>query len=81
MRRTRSAHSRSFADETGQSPLEHLQSSRVRRARHLLEATNRTVGSISAAVGYRDPSTFAALFAKHTGRRPRDYRAAFHRVD
>ena len=53
---------RRFADETGQSPLEYLQSSRVRRARHLLEATNRTVGSISAAVGYRDPSTFAALF-------------------
>ncbi|SEH02934.1 Transcriptional regulator GlxA family, contains an amidase domain and an AraC-type DNA-binding HTH domain [Nonomuraea solani] len=72
---------RRFADETGQSPLEYLQSSRVRRARHLLEATNRTVASISATVGYRDPGTFAALFAKHTGRRPRDYRAAFRRVD
>ncbi|MFI6688964.1 GlxA family transcriptional regulator [Streptomyces sp. NPDC050485] len=70
---------RRFADETGRSPLEYLQSSRVRRARHLLETTDRTVADISAAVGYRDPSTFAALFAKHTGRRPRDYRAAFRR--
>jgi transcriptional regulator GlxA family with amidase domain len=70
---------RRFADETGQSPLGHLQSSRVRRARHLLETTDRTVASISAAVGYRDAGTFAALFAKHTGQRPRDYRAAFRR--
>ncbi len=68
---------RRFAGETGQSPLEYLQASRVRRARHLLETTDRTIASISAAVGYRDPGTFAALFAKHTGQRPRDHRAAF----
>ncbi|HEY9370890.1 helix-turn-helix transcriptional regulator, partial [Streptomyces sp.] len=72
---------RRFADETGQSPLAYLQSSRVRRARHLLETTHRTVAGIAAAVGYKDPGTFAALFAKHTGQRPRDYRAAFRRVD
>ncbi|MFI6519136.1 GlxA family transcriptional regulator [Spirillospora sp. NPDC050679] len=70
---------RRFADETGQSPLEYLQASRVRRARHLLETTDRTVAAIAAAVGYKDPGTFAALFAKHTGRRPRDYRASFRR--
>ncbi|WP_037312109.1 GlxA family transcriptional regulator [Amycolatopsis orientalis] len=70
---------RRFAEETGQSPLEYLQSSRVRRARHLLETTDRTVAGICTAVGYRDPGTFAALFTKHTGRRPRDYRAAFRR--
>ncbi|GAA4624652.1 helix-turn-helix domain-containing protein [Actinoallomurus vinaceus] len=70
---------RRFADETGQSPLEYLQSSRIRRARHLLETTDRTVAGICAAVGYKDAGTFAALFAKHTGRRPRDYRASFRR--
>jgi transcriptional regulator GlxA family with amidase domain len=70
---------RRFAAETGQSPLEHLHCSRVRRARHLLETTDRTVASISTSVGYRDSSTFAALFAKHTGRRPTDYRATFRR--
>lgn len=70
---------RRFADETGRSPLEYLQSSRVRRARHLLETTDRTVASISTTVGYKDPGTFAALFAKHTGQRPRDYRATFRR--
>ncbi|GAA4602833.1 GlxA family transcriptional regulator [Actinoallomurus liliacearum] len=70
---------RRFADETGQSPLEYLQSSRVRRARHLLETTDRTVAGIRTAVGYKDAGTFAALFAKHTGRRPGDYRATFRR--
>ncbi len=70
---------RRFADETQQSPLDYLQSSRVRRARHLLETTDRTVASISIAVGYRDSGTFAALFTKNTGRRPRDYRTVFRR--
>ncbi|QYC38358.1 HTH-type transcriptional activator RhaS [Nonomuraea coxensis DSM 45129] len=68
---------RRFAGETGRSPLAYLQSSRVRRARHLLETTDRTVAGIAAAVGYRDSGTFAALFARHTGRRPQDYRATF----
>jgi transcriptional regulator GlxA family with amidase domain len=71
---------RRFAEETGQSPLEHLQSSRVRRARHLLETTDRTVADISKTVGYRDPGTFAALFTRHTGQRPREYRSAFRRA-
>lgn len=70
---------RRFAEEAGQSPLDYLRSARVRRARHLLETTDRTVAAISAAVGYQDPGTFAALFTKHTGRRPTDYRAAFRR--
>lgn len=70
---------RRFADETGRSPLEYLQSSRVRRARHLLETTDRTFAGISTAVGYKDSGTFAALFTKHTGQRPRDYRATFRR--
>lgn len=70
---------RRFKRETGRSPLEYVQSSRVRRARHLLEATDRTVTAIAATVGYQDPGTFAALFTRHTGQRPRDYRAAFRR--
>ena len=68
---------RRFADETGRSPLAHLQAARVERARHLLETTDRTVAGIAAAVGYRDPGTFAALFARHTGQRPGEYRTSF----
>ncbi|MFI9065663.1 GlxA family transcriptional regulator [Streptomyces sp. NPDC053429] len=72
---------RRFAEETGRSPLAHLQASRVRRARHLLESTDRTVAAVAAAVGYQDPGTFAALFARHTGHRPNAYRVAFRRKD
>ncbi|MFE5300641.1 GlxA family transcriptional regulator [Streptomyces sp. NPDC056632] len=72
---------RRFAEETGRSPLAHLQASRVRRARHLLETTDRTVAAVAAAVGYQDPGTFATLFARHTGHRPRAYRDAFRRTD
>lgn len=72
---------RRFGDEAGESPLAYLQTARVRRARHLLETTDRTVAGIAADVGYRDPGTFSAIFARHTGRRPRDYRAAFRRRD
>ena len=72
---------RRFADETGQSPLDYLQSARVRRAPtpprddrpHRRQHLHR--GRLPG------PGTFAALFAKHTGRRPRDYRAAFRRGD
>ncbi|MEU6624226.1 helix-turn-helix domain-containing protein [Streptomyces litmocidini] len=68
---------RRFAAETGRTPLAHLQSSRVRRARHLLETTDRTVAAVAASVGYRDPGTFTALFTRHTGRPPSAHRAAF----
>lgn len=72
---------RRFAAQTGRTPLDYLQTSRVRRARHLLETTDLTVAAIAGTVGYRDPNSFAALFARHTGRRPRDYRVAFHRCE
>jgi len=71
---------RRFGEETGRTPLAHLQASRVNRARHLLETGDRTVAAIAAAVGYQDPGTFAALFARHTGSRPTAYRAAFRRT-
>ncbi|MDV9190422.1 helix-turn-helix domain-containing protein [Streptomyces sp. SR27] len=71
---------RRFAEETGRSPLAHLQASRVRRARHLLETTDRTVAAVAAAVGYQDPGTFATLFARHTGHRPSAHRTAFRRT-
>ncbi len=71
---------RRFGDETGESPLGYLQRSRVRRARHLLESSDRSVSSIAAQVGYHDASTFAGLFARHVGRSPRDYRKAFQRA-
>ncbi|MFJ8595165.1 GlxA family transcriptional regulator [Streptomyces sp. NPDC093598] len=70
---------RRFGEEAGETPLAYLQRVRVRRARHLLETTDRTVASIAADVGYRDTGAFSGIFARHTGQRPREYRALFHR--
>ncbi|MEV6823701.1 helix-turn-helix domain-containing protein [Amycolatopsis sp. NPDC051102] len=68
---------RRFRAETGQTPLGHLQAERVRKAKHLLETTDRTITAIAADVGYRDPGTFSAIFTRLAGHRPRDYRATF----
>jgi transcriptional regulator GlxA family with amidase domain len=68
---------RRFRAETGQTPLGYLQAERVRKAKHLLETTERTVAGIAADVGYRDPGTFSAIFSRLAGHRPRDYRATF----
>lgn len=68
---------RRFRHEAGQTPLSYLQSARVRRARHLLEVSDAPLSRIAADVGYADASTFSALFARHTGQRPRDHRARF----
>jgi len=70
---------RRFGEETGETPLNYLQRSRVRRARHLLESTDRSISSIATMVGYHDASTFARLFARHVERSPRDYRQSFQR--
>ncbi|WJV50969.1 GlxA family transcriptional regulator [Streptomyces flavofungini] len=72
---------RRFGDEAGQTPLSYLHTARVRRARHLLETTDRTVARIAADVGYRNPGAFAQVFTRHTGRQPSAYRAAFRRHD
>jgi transcriptional regulator GlxA family with amidase domain len=71
---------RRFGAETGRTPLEYLQASRVARARHLLEATDQTVARIATDVGYADASTFSGIFARHTGRRPREYRTMFRQA-
>ncbi|MEV7794784.1 helix-turn-helix domain-containing protein [Streptomyces sp. NPDC087512] len=70
---------RRFGGEAGETPLAYLQAARVRRARHLLETTGRTVASIAAEVGYRDPGAFSGIFTRHTGQRPGEYRAKFCR--
>ncbi|MER7348253.1 helix-turn-helix domain-containing protein [Streptomyces aurantiacus] len=70
---------RRFGDEAGETPLGYLHGARVRRARHLLETTDRTVASIAADVGYRDAGAFSGVFARHTGQQPSVYRTTFRR--
>ncbi len=47
---------------------------RLERARGLLRATDRSVTEIGAAVGFESLGSFSALFARETGRSPREFR-------
>lgn len=68
---------RRFRAETGQTPLDYLQSVRVSRARQLLESTDLSVVEVARAVGYHDTSTFRRMFAGLVGLRPSEYRHTF----
>jgi transcriptional regulator GlxA family with amidase domain len=68
---------RRYKADTGEPPLAYLQRARVRRARHLLENTDRGVGEIRTSVGYRDAGAFNELFRRHIGVVPSAFRARF----
>jgi transcriptional regulator GlxA family with amidase domain len=68
---------RRYKADSDEPPLAYLQRARMRRARQLLENTDRTLADIQSAVGYRDAGAFADLFSRHVGLRPTAYRARF----
>lgn len=59
---------------TGQSPVEIIRITRLKRAEHLLKTTNRTVSEISYDVGFSSPSYFSKCFKDHFGRQPGENR-------
>ena len=68
---------RKFMAATNMSPLAHLQSLRVARARQLLESGSLPLEQIVERCGYEDVSSFRKLFARHVGMTPREYRSRF----
>lgn len=70
---------RRFRSETGQTPLDYLQTLRVTRARQLLEVADTSIAEIARAVGYQDLSTFRRLFSSTIGMTPSQYRRTFRR--
>ncbi|HXH81224.1 GlxA family transcriptional regulator [Nocardioides sp.] len=68
---------RRFRNETGQTPLDFLQSARVARARQLLEGTDLSVAEVARRVGYADTSTFRRLFTGAVSMTPSHYRRTF----
>lgn len=63
--------------ETGQTPLAYLQQARVGKAKLLLESTALSVAQVTERVGYADVATFGALFKRHAGQSPAEYRRRF----
>ena len=68
---------RSFAAETGTTPIKWLNTARVDRARELLETTDATIGHISQVCGLGTPANFRQHFRRTTGTTPSEYRQAF----
>ncbi|MEU8658651.1 GlxA family transcriptional regulator [Actinoplanes philippinensis] len=68
---------RRFREQTGTTPLQWLLRARVRRAQHLLEATDQPVEAIAAQVGFGSPTAFRDRFKRIVGTSPHGYRATF----
>jgi len=68
---------RRFTRATGRSPRDYLQRVRIEAAKRALEGTRRSVGSIAAGIGYRDPVAFRKVFERLTGLTPADYRRRY----
>ena len=68
---------RRFKAATGHLPGAYLQMLRIAAAKELLERGARSVQLVSSHVGYEDVAFFRALFKRHTGMTPGEYRARF----
>lgn len=66
-----------FKKGTGLSIGQYVIRLRVQLAAHLLRDTSLTVAEIMERTGLNDPSHFARMFKRHTGRSPSDFRALF----
>ena len=66
--------SRAFHRHTGTSMGDYVRSLRLRHARHLLSATERSIGAIAADAGFSDPSHLSRTFIEAHNVSPRTYR-------
>ncbi len=64
------------ARTAGLSPAAMLDERALLEARRLLLYSNLSVAEVGYATGFEDPAYFSRFFARHTGRSPRDWRAA-----
>jgi len=65
---------RSFRKEIGITPIDYLKRYRIRQAKALLEASDKTVTEVSLEVGFSDSSYFARVFRREAGVSPSAYR-------
>ncbi|WP_165763890.1 response regulator transcription factor [Halalkalibacter urbisdiaboli] len=63
-----------FKNQTGETVLDFVTSTRINKARELLLTTNLKVYQICEQVGYSDTKYFSKLFKKHYGELPSKYK-------
>jgi len=66
--------SKIFSQETGQTFIDFLMKTRIRKAMELLISTNAKSYEVAFQVGYNDPSYFSNLFKRVTGMTIREFR-------
>lgn len=66
--------SRSFAADTGASPIEYLTKVRINHALRLLVSTEDPVDAVARASGFDNGNYFCKVFKKYTGTTPTAYR-------
>lgn len=71
---------RRFKSATGRLPGDYVQALRMSCAREMLEHGDAPVQRVCAEVGYEDLAFFRALFRRHTGMTPMEYRNRFARM-
>lgn len=65
-----------FKEQTGLSPIEYLNETRIKNAKILLRSTNYSISEISSFTGFSSQSYFSQRFKKITDLSPRQYRDA-----
>ncbi len=66
--------SRAFRRHVGMSMSEYVRSARLRRARHVLSSTRRSVAAIAAECGFADSSHLCRTFSQLLGETPTAFR-------
>lgn len=65
---------RRFRSATNMTPIQYLQSQRLREAKELLQNSNLSIAEIAYRVGYIDVSYFTKLFKQFASITPKEYR-------
>ncbi len=63
-----------FRQYIGTTPHNYLLSSRITKAKEMLETTDKSITQIADETGFRDVSAFSVRFSKMTGQSPSQYR-------
>lgn len=71
---------RRFKAATGRLPGAYVQMLRINAAKDLLENGATSIQAVSSQIGYEDLAFFRALFKRHTGMTPGEYRRRFARM-
>lgn len=66
--------SRTFKNEVGLTPIEYLNTRRIKEAKILLKTTNFNISQIASIVGFSSQSYFTEVFNKHESITPSKYR-------